>query len=216
MPRDGCRATTVVSLAEGSHRLAGQVRGTGRPPARVLAGREGCGRHPVPPPQPGHQGPCAFCRDSARSRTETKEGQERGIVAEMSSLCGGPTPAAHSMRVIDPQARPRGTRLLGVAAALESPSAPDEVCLPDPPPRGPPPRRPHPRRGPPAPRATSASPQPRRTTSVCSGGGARGAPTSPPLGRSQVHLGLPRTSLGYRFLPVSSPDQVKRLFQNLL
>ena len=49
---DSCLVTTVVSLAQGSHHLVGQVRGAGGPPAGVLAGHEGWGLPSLAPPSP--------------------------------------------------------------------------------------------------------------------------------------------------------------------
>lgn len=55
LPGYGCQVTTVVSGAESSHQLLGQVRGTGGPTAGLLAGHEGWGllsRAPAQPPGP--------------------------------------------------------------------------------------------------------------------------------------------------------------------
>lgn len=196
MPGYGCQVATVVSGAESSHQLLGQVRGTGGPTAGALAGHQGWGLLCCAPAQPpgtlqvlwGH------CPGAGRRRGQGRRG--RGGPAGRAPSREGPCAQGHGAR--SPRAGPGRVRLLprvGTPVPADSPLAagrrrPVEQCQ----------------------HLHSA----RRAGR--SGTRAGGSLTSPRLlGRFlQVHEGRPSTTPGCCFLPGFLPDQVESFFQSLL
>ncbi|XP_015999986.2 inactive polyglycylase TTLL10 isoform X4 [Rousettus aegyptiacus] len=81
LPGYGCQVTTVVSGAESSQQLLGQVRGTGGPTAGLLAGHEGWGLLSLAPAQP--PGPLQVLWGHCPG-----EGRRRGRPGRLSPLQG--------------------------------------------------------------------------------------------------------------------------------
>lgn len=230
---DGCLVTTVVSRAEGSHHLVGQVSETGGPPAGVQTQHEGWGLpssapHRVPQAPRSPAGPLRTLPRSIKEAWEGRGGEGRGHLTGQRPPCGGPAPPGPWRE----GQRPPGWAEKVMLPGDGSPSGPAPLLrtrsvsqsqLPEewPPkvhgePRAP--RQLAPGRETPDHPARSAPPSgPCGQTRVSekAPGGTRTSP--PPLGWFlQVRERLLLITQGRPFLPVFLPDQVKSLLTNSL